>query len=66
MTGETLSFLLFSSSVRDKLPTVPGTKDVSRHDDAVKRNSAQKEKIKTYADVKRRATPTDLKAGDDV
>ena len=36
-TGETPSFLLFSRAVRDKLPTVPGTVDGSRHDDAVKR-----------------------------
>ena len=28
-TGETSSFLLFSRTVRDKLPTVPGTEDVS-------------------------------------
>ena len=50
-TGETPSFLLFSMTVRDKLPTVPGTEDASRHDDAVKRNRAQKEKMKTYADL---------------
>ena len=36
MTGETSFFLLFSRTIRDKLPTVPGTEDVSRHDDAVK------------------------------
>ena len=30
----------FSRTVRDKLPTVPGTEDVSGHDDAVKRNRA--------------------------
>ena len=65
-TGETPSFLLFSRTIRDKLPTVPGTVDGSRHDDAVKRNRAQKEKMKTYADAKRRAKPTELKAGDDV
>ena len=65
-TGETPSFLPFSRTVRDKLPTVPGTEDVSRHDDAVKRNRAQKEKMRTYADMKRRAKPTELKAGDDV
>ena len=64
--GETPSFLLFSRAVRDKLPTVSGTVDGSRHDDAVKRNRAQKEKIKTFADAKRRAKPTELKAGDDV
>ena len=62
-TGETPSFLLFSRTVKDKLPTVPGTEDVSRHEDAVKRNRAQKEKMKTYTDVKRRAKPTELKAG---
>ena len=39
-TGETPSFLLFSRIVRDKLPTVPGPIDASRHDDAVKRNRA--------------------------
>ena len=33
-----------SRTVRNKLPTVPGTEDVSGHDDAVKRNRAQKEK----------------------
>ena len=38
--GGTPSFLLFSRTVRDKLPTVPDTEDVSRHDDAVKRNRA--------------------------
>ena len=38
--GETPSFLLFSRVVRDNLPTVPGTVDGSRHDDAVKRNRA--------------------------
>ena len=65
MTGETPSFLLFSRTVRNKIPTVPGT-DVSRHNDAVKRNRAQKEKMKTYADMKRRAKPTELKAGDNV
>ena len=65
-TGETPSFLLFSRTVRDKLPTVPGTEDVSRHDDVVKRNRAQKEKMKTYANMKLRAKPTELKAGDDV
>ena len=57
-TGETPSFLLFSRTVRDKLPTVPGTEDASRHNDAVKQNRAQKEKMKTYADMKRRAKPT--------
>ena len=65
-TGETSSFLLFSRTVRDKLPTVPGTEDVSRHDDAIKQNRAWKEKMKTYADMKRRAKPTELKVGDDV
>ena len=65
-TGETPSFLLFSRTVRDKLPTVPGTEEVSRHNDAVKGNRAQKEKMKTYADMKRRAKPTELKAGDNV
>ena len=65
-TGETPSFLLFSRTVRDKLPTVPGTEGVSRHDDVVKRNRAQKEKMKTYANMKLRAKPTELKAGDDV
>ena len=60
-----LSFF-FSRTFRDKLPTVPGTEDFSKHDDAVKGNSAQKEKMKNYADVKRRAKPTKLKAGDDV
>ena len=59
-------FLLFSRTVRDKLPTVPSTEDVSRHDDAVKRNRAQNEKMKTYADMKRRAKQTELKTGDDV
>ena len=62
-TGEPPSFLLFSRTVRDKLPTVSGTVDCSRHDDEVKRNRAQKEKMKTYADAKRRAKPTELKAG---
>ena len=65
-TGETPSFLLFSRTVRDKLPTFPGTEGVSRHDDVVKRNRAQKEKMKTYANMKLRAKPTELKAGDDV
>ena len=65
-TGETPSFLLFSRTVRDKLQTVPGTEGVSRHDDVVKRNRAQKEKMKTYANMKLRAKPTELKAGDDV
>ena len=46
-TGETPSFLLFSRAVRDKLPTVPVTVDGSRHDNAVKRNRALKEKMKT-------------------
>ena len=64
--GETPSFLLFSRTFRDKLPTVPGTVNASRHDDAVKRKCALKEKMKTYADAKRRAKPTELKAGDDV
>ena len=35
-TGETPCFLLFSRTIRDKLPTVPGTEDASRHEDAVK------------------------------
>ena len=65
-TDETPSFLLFSRTVRDKLPTVPGTEGVSRHNDVVKRNRAQKEKMKTYANMKLRAKPTELKAGDDV
>ena len=65
-TGETLSFYLFSRVVWDKLPTVPGNFDGSRHDNAVKQNCAQKEKMKIYADAKRRAKPTKLKAGDDV
>ena len=65
-TGETLSFYLFSRVVWDKLPTVPGNFDGSRHDNAVKRNCAQKEKMKIYADAKRRAKPTKLKAGYDV
>ena len=65
-TGETPSFLLFSRAVRDKLPTVSGTVDGSRHDNAVKRNRTQKEKMKTYVDAKRRAKPTELKAGDNV
>ena len=64
-TGKMPSFLLFSSVVRDKLPTVPATVDGSRHDDVVKRNRAQKEKIKTYADGKRRSKSTELKTGDD-
>ena len=65
-TGETLSFYLFSRVVWDKLPTVPGNFDGSRHDNVVKRNCAQKEKMKIYADAKRRAKPTKLKAGYDV
>ena len=65
-TGEMPSFLLFSRAVRDKLPTVPGTVEGSRHDDAVKRNRAQKEKMKTYPDAKRKAKLTEIKAGDNV
>ena len=65
-TGEIPSFLLFSRTVRDKLPTVPGTEDDSRHEDAVKRNRAQKEKMKTYADMKQKPKPTELKAGDNI
>ena len=65
-TGETPSLIIFSRTVRDKLPTVPGTEDVSRHDYAVKQNHAQKEKMKTYPDIKRRAKTTELKTGDDV
>ena len=53
-TGKTPSFLLFYRVVRDKLPTVPSPVDGSKHDDAVKRNHAQEEKMKTYVDVKRR------------
>ena len=60
-----LSFFL-ARTVRDKLPTVPSTEDVSRNDDAVNPNRAQKDKMKTYADMKWRAKPTELKAGDDV
>ena len=45
-TGENLSLLLFSRVVRDKLTTVPSTVNRSRHDDVVKRNRAQKEKMK--------------------
>ena len=52
--SETPTFLLFSRTIRDKLPTFPSTVDGSRHDDVVKRNRAQKEKMKPYADVKRR------------
>ena len=40
-------FLLFSRVVRDKLSTVPSTVDSSRHDDAIKLNRAQKQKMKT-------------------
>ena len=61
-----LSFLFFSRTVRDKLPTIPGTADGSRHEDAAKRNRVQKEKMKSYVDAKRRAKPTELKAGDNV
>ena len=57
---------LSSRVVRDKLPTVPSTADGSRHDDAVKHNHAQKEKMKSYVDAKRRAKPTELNAGNDV
>ena len=53
-TGKTPSFLLFYRVVRDKLPAVPSPVDGSKHDDAVKRNHAQEEKMKTYVDVKRR------------
>ena len=63
-TSETPSFLLFSRTISDKSPAVAGTEDVSRHDDTVKQNCAQKVKMKTYADMKRRAKPTQLKAGD--
>ena len=66
MTGETPFFLLFSRAIRDNLPTVPGTEDVSRHDDAVKGYCGQKEKMKTYADMKPRAKSTELKTKDDV
>ena len=48
------SFILFSRVFRDKLPTVPSTVDGSRHDDAVKRNRAENDKKKTYANVKRK------------
>ena len=64
------SFIRFSRTVRDKLPTVPGTQDISRYsktkNDALKRNRAQNDKRKTYADGKQRAKPTELKAGDNV
>ena len=60
-----LSFF-FSRVRRDKLPTAPSTVDGSRHDDTVKRNHTQKYKMKTYTHAKRRAKPTELKAGDDV
>ena len=46
-TGKTLSFLLFSRVVRDKSSTVPSTVDSSGHDDAIKLNRAQKQKMKT-------------------
>ena len=60
-----LSFF-FSRVRRDKLPTAPSTVDGSRHDDTVKRNQKKKKKMKTYTHAKRRAKPTELKAGDDV
>ena len=60
-----LSFFL-ARIVRDKLLTVPSTEGVSRNHDAVKPNGTQKDKIKTYADMKRRAKPTELKAEDNV
>ena len=65
-TGALPSFLLFFRVLRDKWPSVPSTVDGSRHDNTVKRNRASEEKLKTYANAKRRAKPTELKAGDDV
>ena len=52
--------------MKDKLPTVKSTFDSSKHDDTVTRNLVQKGKPKTYADVKRKAKPTELKGGNDV
>ena len=65
-TGKNLFLLLFSRVFRDKSPFVPGTVYGPRHDDAVKRNRAQKEKMKTCVDPKRRTKLTELKVGDDV
>ena len=56
----------YTTAVRNKLPTVPGTVDGSRNGDAVKWNRAQKEKMKTYTDAKPRAKPTESKTEDDV
>ena len=38
----------------------------SKHNEAVKRNRAQKEKMKTYGDAKQRAVTTELKPEDNV
>ena len=65
-TGKKLFFLLFSRVFRDKSRTVPGTVYCSRQDDAVERNRAQKEKMKSCVDAKRRTKLTELKVGDDV
>ena len=51
--------------VRDNLPTDTSTVDSSKHKDAVTLNLAQKEKMKSYADVKWRTKSTELKERDD-
>ena len=59
----------FSSTfgvVRGKLQTVSSPVEGWRHDSKVNCKRAQKEKMKTYADMKRREKPTELKAGGDV
>ena len=57
--------LLFNRSVRNKLPQMPPT--VSDKDCQVReRDRKEKDKMKKNADVRRRASPSDLKVGDKV
>ena len=64
-TGHPPATLLFNRSVRNKLPQITPT--VSDKDHQVReRDRKAKDKMKKDADIRRRATPSDLKVGDKV
>ena len=63
-TGETPSFLLFSRNIRDKLPSIPHEINNRRHQEAVSKNNVNKEKMKQYCDLKRRAKNDDINVDD--
>lgn len=66
VTGKTPSELCFGRTIRSKLPSLQDIETTPRNDEVYDKDLQAKQKGKEIADLKRRATPSNVQTGDTV